>query len=731
MANATLRSFEFGPYRLDPAKRLLSRNGRSLALPPKTFDLLLLLVEGRGRVLTKKELMSLLWSDTIVEEANLSFQISALRKVLDEDGTEWIETLPRYGYRFKGEVSEVDLSPRSDIDVPLVPDKREPVGTNGPTVARSEGEQKAAAQEPVLVPTPSSVFRRAFYFVPAALASFVAIFFAVMYLRQTQPRERVVRFQIPPPEGVIISDIDSISMSPDGERLMFIGIGPDSKRLLWVRSLGSVAPEQVAGTEFVDAAFWSPDGRSVAFFALGKLKRFDFQTGEAQTICQTPVGRSSGTWNRNGVILFETAKHPLIYRVAAAGGAPIPVDELNVGRGEIHQSDPQFLPDGVHFIYFSQSEHPEDTGIYVASLGSKNSKRLVNSLTNAVYAGLRRGNYLLFTRGSDLIAQSFDFGKWELVGPPIRVAQRILIENTGGFARALITASENGILAYRTRVDAGSDELVWFDRQGRRLGTLGEPADYSNPALSPDEKKLIVSRADPQTRTKDLWLFDLVSGGSSRFTFSPDDEDLAAWSPDGKRVVFNVVHSGVRRIYQKAITGASERELLLRSEEDKVIRSWSPDGRFLLLGAGPQSWILPMDGTGKLNGPYDMESPRVSPNGRWAAYTLGDTGRSEVYVCSFPKPDGKWQISTTGGTEPSWRGDGKELFYISANKLIAVDVKTDSPTFQSGVAKPLFELNLDTSSRHHYQITANGQRILANVRMESSSPITVAINWEP
>src|SRR5581483_10730504 len=173
----------------------------------------------------------------------------------------------------------------------------------------------------------------------------------------------------------------------------------------------------------------------------------------------------------------------------------------------------------------------------------------------------------------------------------------------------------------------------------------------------------------------------------------------------------------------------SEGELLLHSDEDKVIRSWSPDGRYRLLGAGPQSWILPLDGSGKLVGPYDMESPRISPNGRWATYTLGDTGRSEVYVSGFPKQEGKWQISTIGGTEPSWRGDGKELFYMSGIKLMAMDVKTDSPAFQPGVAKPLFELHLDTSSRRHYQVTSNGQRFLANVSVESSSPITVTINW--
>ncbi len=728
MANATLRSFEFGPYRLDPSKRLLSRNGRSLALPPKTFDLLLLLVEGRGRVLTKKELMSVLWSDTFVEEANLSFQISALRKVLDEDGTEWIETLPRYGYRFKGEVSEVDLSLRSDTDIQLAP--KMAVSITGPPAAISGSEPKAAARAFFLTRTPTSVVHRVYYFVPAAFASLVAIFFAVMYLRETRIPERIVRFQIPPPEGVIISDLDSISMSPDGERLMYIGTGSDSKRQLWVRLLSSLAAEQVQGTEFVDAAFWSPDSRSIAFFAFGKLKRLDLQTGDLQTICDTPIGRSAGTWNRDGVILFETSRHPLIYRVSATGGPPKPALELNVARREVHQSDAQFLPDGRHFIYFSQSEHTENTGIYVASLGSKSSKRLVNSFTNAVYAKISsRGSYLLFTRGSDLIAQSFDLSKEELVGPPIRVAQRVLIETTGGFARAIITASENGTLAYRTRVDAGSSQLVWFDRQGRRLGTLGAPADYSNPALSPDEKKVIVSRDDPKIKTKDLWLFDLVSGGSSRFTFSPDDEDLAVWSRDGSRVAFNVVHNGVRDIYQKTIIGTSEPELLFHSDEDKVIRSWSPDGRFLLVGAGPKSWILPMDGTGKLTGPYEMENPNISPNGRWAAYTLGDTGRSEVYVRSFPKAEGEWQISTTGGTEPSWRADGKELFYMSDNKLMAMDVNPNSPVFQPNVAKPLFELHLQTWQHRRYQVAASGQRFLANVPVESSSPITVVINW--
>src|SRR5581483_3019665 len=236
MASATLKSFEFGPYRLDPAKRLLTRHGKSVALPPKTFDLLLLLVDSRGRVLTKKELMSLLWSDTFVEEANLSFQISTLRKALDEGGTEWIETLPRYGYRFKGEVSEVDLN--SEADVSLAPEKTETVAAHGSGGGSVEGRPIGAERASAFWRARANVPRRAFFVVPLGLAWLVAVLFAVMYFRERQPPpERVVRFQIPPPAGVILSDIDSIALSPDGERLIFIGIRSDGKRLLWVRPL--------------------------------------------------------------------------------------------------------------------------------------------------------------------------------------------------------------------------------------------------------------------------------------------------------------------------------------------------------------------------------------------------------------------------------------------------------------------------------------------------------------
>jgi eukaryotic-like serine/threonine-protein kinase len=714
MGNARGGLYEFGPYRLDPSKRLLIREGRHLAVPPKTFDLLLLLVEGRGRVFTKKELMGALWPDTFVEEANLSFQISALRKVLGENGTDWVETLPRYGYRFNSDVVEIEANGRSNgHDVDLHPPARMP-------------EAPAAAAVPAAVRAPRWLF-----WIPAAVATIAALVFGWLYLRQEPPQQRAVQFLIAPPEHVTTPDLDSMAVSPDGARLVFIGVSVDGRRQLWLRSLASLTAEPLAGTDLVDSAFWSPDSRSVAFFAAGKLKTLDLQSGAAQTVCETPVGRSSGTWNREGVILFESTERPEIYRVAVSGGEPVRLRPVNTASGEIRHSAPQFLPDGRHFIYFVQSERPENAGIYLASLNSTAGKRLVNSNTNAVYAGLGRGpGYLLFTRGADLLAQRFDLAKLELTGAPFPVAQRVLIGVAGGVSRAAVSASENGVLVYRTRIDTGSTELVWLDRQGKQIAQIGAPADYSNPSLSPDEKKLIVSRMDLRSRTRDLWLFDVASGASSRFTFDPADETNPVWSPDGSRIAFDVVRNSIIDIYQKEVAGASQPKLLLHSAENHFIHQWSPDGRLLLYRIGPITWALPLEANGKPWGPFAMENARISPNGRWVAYTSNQSGRSEVYVQSFPPSEGKWQVSADGGMEPTWRKDGKELYYISGDKLVAMDVKTDTPIFQPGVPKPLFAVHLEaTTRRSRYEAASNGRRFLVNLPVESSSPLSVAINW--
>jgi Tol biopolymer transport system component len=407
------------------------------------------------------------------------------------------------------------------------------------------------------------------------------------------------------------------------------------------------------------------------------------------------------------------------------------VTALDRANQETFHTSPQFLPDGSHFIYFARSVRPEITGIYVASLDSKESKHLVNSNTNAAYASPSPGapGYLLYTAGADLVRQAFDLNKLALVGEPAILAHRVLIGLTRGMARAAFSASQNGILAYRTRTESGHSELVWFDRQGRRLAGVGAPADYSNPAISPDEKRLVVSRTEEQGRARNLWLFDLSSGGSSRFTFEPADETNAVWSPDAREVAFNAVHAGAVDIYLKPVTGAAEPKELLASSENKQIECWSPDGRWLLYRIGDKTWTFPLGG-GKPDGPYAMEYPSISPDNQWVAYTSNESGRPEVYVQSFPPTEGRWQVSTTGGTEPLWRKDGKELYYLSGDRLMAVEVKTNARAFESGVSRVLFEVRLEsTRRRSRYQVADNGKRFLMNLPIESSSPVTVTLNW--
>ncbi len=712
MTNAIGAIFEFGTFRLDAAKRLLTRGGVSINIPPKTFDLLFLLVENRGRVLTKKELMEALWPQTFVEDANLSFQVSALRKTLGGDGAEWVETLPRYGYRFAGEILEVNAQPAP-----------EPIDWK-PVESIVEPEPPPAAHPQLRLPF--------YYWAITGFLAVMALALAALHFSEATPAEHAVSFQISPPDLVTTQDVDTIAVSPNGDRVLFTGERPDGGTQLWMRPLDSLNATAITGTELVDAAFWSPDGRSIGFFAAGKLKRMDLQSGTTQTICDVPRSRtSSGSWSRDGVILFRTNERPEIFRVAATGGQPEAVTHLNLTSHEVRHSAPQFLPDGRHFIYFVQSELPENSGIFVGSLDGSPSQRLTNSSANAEYTRVGDRDYLLFARDTNLMGQAFDTERRELLGTAFVVAPRLLIGSGGGHPRAALSVSRNGVLAYRSHVDTGSTNLVWIDRGGKHLGSVGESGEFSNPSLSPDGKKLIISRMDPQIRTRDLWLQDFTSGAFSRFTFNTADETNPIWSPDGRRIAYEAFHDGVIDVYEKDIAGGSAPRLLLHTNEHKYIHEWTPDGQQLLFRMGISTWALPAAG-GKLLGPYAMDNLRVSPNGKWVAYTSKQSGRPEVYVQSFPPSGGEWQISTMGGIEPSWRGDGKELYYTNGDALYAVHVKTDGPVFEPGPVKPLFTVRLErTDRRSRYQATNNGQRFLMNVPRETSSPITISTSWLP
>jgi eukaryotic-like serine/threonine-protein kinase len=467
--------------------------------------------------------------------------------------------------------------------------------------------------------------------------------------------------------------------------------------------------------------------------------------GPPVTICACDAGLG-GTWNRDGVIIGASSSGTL-FRASAAGGDPKPLRPL--AEDEIHQEWPRFLPNGKHYLYSSMSHRPDQQGIYAASLDSSERKLIVATNANAAYV---QPDQLLFMRGNVLMAQPFNLQKLTLGGEPRPVADHIELATTvlqSSLASATFAASPNGVVVWRRGDQSSQSLLQWVDRSGKRLGVVGEAAEYSNPALSPDDSKLPVGIRDPQTKTRDIWIFDLLRGTKTRLTFDPADDLDSIWSPDGTRIAFTSERLGQRDIYQKPADGSGSEELLLGGKGGhKHVEDWSRDGKYLVYNyvptgpSGAHLYVLPLDGDRKpvpyLNTEFLTQQGQFSPNGRWVAYRSMESGRIEIYVQGFTldssRARGKWQVSVAGGELPRWRRDGKELFFHFGDGFFAVDVKTDGAYFEGGIPKSLFAVPTVTSNGGGgapFVVTRDGQRflVLAQGTKTAREPLEVLVNW--
>ncbi|MDQ3254066.1 MAG: protein kinase, partial [Acidobacteriota bacterium] len=555
---------------------------------------------------------------------------------------------------------------------------------------------------------------------------------ALAHLRHAPPDERVVKLSLLPPEK---ASLGGIALSPDGRRLAFAAVDGTGKSRLFLRSLDALAAQPLAGTDDAAYPFWSPDSRFIGFFAEGKLKKFAASGGPPQTICNAPIGRG-GAWNRDDVIIFSLGPGEGLYRISAAGGEPSPLTTPDRSRQENSHRWPQFLPDGRSFLYLSTGP-PESQGVYLGSLDSKETRRLLPTDSSALYAP---PGYLLFRRAGTLLAQAFDPQKLELTGEAFPLPEQV--GGAAGSFYTYLTVSQNGMLACHTG-NSDQVQLAWFDRGGKQVGVTGSPGDYINLALAPDGKRVAFDSVDPQTMNRDLSLLELARGTPMRFIFDPATDWFPVWSPDGSRLVFSSNRAGLPDLYQKAASGAGSDELLLKSSNAKLPTDWSRDERFILyLTLDPKTkediWVLPLEGDRQpfplLQTEFNEAQARFSPNGKWIAYTSDESGTLQVYVQSFPATGAKWPVSTSGGDQPRWRRDGRELFYLAADgKLMAVEVKTEG-TFEAGVPKPLFETRIPHvagPSAISYAATGDGQRFLVRSAVEqaSTTPITVVVNW--
>ena len=573
---------------------------------------------------------------------------------------------------------------------------------------------------------------RLIWIVAVAVLLIIASALAFSNFRRAPNPAQTMRFFITPTDQAAFINA---SISPDG-RLLVISVRDSSGKIfLLIRSLDSLSTQPLSGTDDAVYPFWSPDSRSIAFYAGGKLKRIDVTGGPPQTLCDTGTGGGAGgSWNRDGVIVF--ARDNALYRVSAAGGIATALTALDQAHGEISHKFPQFLPDGRHFLYLAQNANTEDSSIYVRALDSRENRLILKTRANAAYVP---DGYLLFMRDRTLMAQPFDVSKLQLTGEPIRVAEEVGIDIVR--ANANFSVSDNGMLTYTSGGTGGQPFL--FDRDGKSLGALGPTGNYSNIYLSPDEKRVAAAINDSQSGARDIWLLDIARNAPTRFTFDPAEDSIPIWSPDGSRIVFVGDREGTGNLYVKSANNAGNEELLLKTNERKFLHDWSRDGKFILYSNQSQStridlWVLPMTGDKKpfpfLQSTFNEDHARFSPDGHFIAYCSDESGRSEVYVRTFPEPGGKWPISKDGGAQPRWRRDGKEIFFIAPDrKLMAADVKLAGSNFEVSVPKPLFQTQIASYAipRNRYDVFGNGQRFLiVTPRPETTlTPITVVANW--
>jgi serine/threonine protein kinase len=561
------------------------------------------------------------------------------------------------------------------------------------------------------------------WIVAGALAAALGAF-AIFYFRTAPPPPVVTRFEVPLPEGTSWGGPVPPLLSPDGSRILLSATHRDGTRSLWLRRMDSVVPQLIPGISDTTGAAWSPDGLSIVYTANRALWRLDLSGGSPQPLSSQPmVGPPA--WSTAGIVLFTDLRNS-IYQIPASGGEP----KLAMPAGG-SQWSPHVLPDGRHFLFADGSRG----GLYLAELGAKEGKRLADGSAGQFV----EPSWVLNVRGTSLVAQSFDAGSQSLSGSPITIADQVASSLSHG---GLFSVSSSGVLAYRRTVPPALNDLTWFDRRGKQLGTVGERALYSNPALSPDGRRLAVGRMDPALNTRDIWVLDLARGVSSRLTFDPADERNPTWSPDGTRIAYSKSNSqGDTEIAWKAAGGAGAEESFLESSEVHNLEDWSPDGKSLLFNANNLLIAkLPLDGTRQpspvLKASFPQINAHLSPDGRWLAYVSQETGRSEIFVQNFPPAGDKWQISSDGGDEPSWRRDGKEIYFLEGRrKLKAVAVKADGASLEVGTAQDLFEVPLDNARRrNHYVATPDGQRFLFVTTPKDTAldttPFVVVQNWQ-
>jgi Tol biopolymer transport system component/predicted Ser/Thr protein kinase len=540
------------------------------------------------------------------------------------------------------------------------------------------------------------------------------------------------RFVIPPPayggfEG-------GIALSPDASLLAFVAPGSDGEDVLWLRPLSDLAPRALAGTGGASYPFFAPDGTRLAFFAKGKLKTYDLAGGRIQVLCAAANPRG-GAWSQDGTLLLSIDVGGALVRIPAAGGDPIavvaPEGDLDAGSFRF----PAFLPDGRRFLCLRFGGAAK-MGLCVGSLDSREVTLLVEADSGAVFVPPDR---LIYRSRERLVAQPFDPATARLTGAATTLADDVWSDAFATILTAFAAAGDRA-LAYRAGGPARS-RLVWYDRAGAQLGTIGPVAPYLEPAISPDGRRVAVTRGANDASGSEIWVFDAEREGGTRFSFGPGFSATPLWSPDGAFLMWSSFATG--DVIRKATSGASREDVLWRNPAFWPLSDFTRDGRQVLIEELDFRHFTFDIGRIALAGDHRIEpllaeayselSPRLSADGRFLAYVSNESGVDEVFVRSYPALTERWQVSTAGGTQPRWRGDGRELYFVAPDrKIMAVDVTT-APAFAVSRPRALFQTQIlpVIEARNHYDPAPDGRRFLVNSRLseDATAPIVVVLDW--
>jgi Tol biopolymer transport system component len=525
-------------------------------------------------------------------------------------------------------------------------------------------------------------------------------------------------------------------LSPDGRAIVYAAQPADGRRTLWIRPIDSEVDRQLAGTEDATGVIWAPDSKRILFVAGGRLKKMEIG-GPPQVLAD--IGNIRGaSWNNSGVVLLARLSDNVISRVSDTGGEVIPITKLDSSRNEMMHGLPEFLPDGNRFLYVTVAQKPENSGVFLASLDSSEPPKQVLAIQPNGFNGMAYVNpgYLLIHNTGGLTAYRMSADGDRVEGEPVLLAEEV--PNS-------FSVSNNGLLLYRKAVDVAGRQLLWFDRQGKSVGQVGTVANYRNVDLSPNGDRAAVDIIANNDR--DIWIIDLERAVPSKVTFAGGIDWTVSWSPDGRRIAFASTRPNAgTQIYEKSSTGAGEETPLAPGELNAIPVHWSPDGRYIVFsrpkpGSGGiyDTWLLPRVGDPKpapyLETPFDKLQARVSPGGDLIAYSTNESGTYQIVVQTFPDPNGgKWQISAEGGTDPKWRRDGRELYFLALDgKMMSVSIS--GPDFQAGRPGELFQTSLPVNRAQpvrdrRYDVSPDGRfLIITPVDTTTTVPAAVIVNW--